>query len=139
MRESPAVCQGLANFYERFSTHDPDAFAEAIATGEGVSVIGSAPGEGEGSRQDWLADYEKITGEVDVRLRGGDNPRGFEEGTVGFAIDSPRFVLPDGSYLETRLTAVLHVEDATWKVVHLHFSVGVPDQQAIRRPAAALG
>lgn len=135
MRESPAVCQGLANFYERYSSHDPDAFAEVIATGDGVSVIGSAPGEGEGSRQHWLAAYERVITDTDIRLEGGENPRGFEEGSVGFAVDSPRFVLPDGSFLRTRLTAVLHVEAATWKVVHLHFSVGVPDQQAIRKPA----
>lgn len=38
--------------------------------------------------------------------------------------DRPSFVLPDGSRLPTRLTAVLHSEQNEWKIVHLHFSVG---------------
>jgi SnoaL-like domain len=53
---------------------------------------------------------------------------------VGFATDEPRFVLPDGQFLPTRLTGVLHQEGGEWKVVHLHFSVGVPDEEAIRPP-----
>jgi hypothetical protein len=27
---------------------------------------------------------------------------------------------------------VLNLEDGAWKVVHLHFSVGVPDEEAVR-------
>jgi hypothetical protein len=55
---------------------------------------------------------------------------------VGFAVDEPRFVLPDGRYLPTRLTGVLHQQDSEWKIVHLHFSVGVPDENALQPPAA---
>jgi hypothetical protein len=47
------------------------------------------------------------------------------------ALDKPSFVLPNGARLPTRLTAVLHQEEGEWKVVHLHFSVGVPDEHAI--------
>jgi hypothetical protein len=31
------------------------------------------------------------------------------------------------------MTGVLRREDGDWRVVHLHFSVGVPDEQAIER------
>lgn len=61
--------------------------------------------------------------ESGMRLE-GDDPRGYEEGTVGWGTDRPSFVLPDGSRLPTRLTAVLHSEQNEWKIVHLHFSVG---------------
>jgi hypothetical protein len=64
----------------------------------------------------------------------GDDPCGYKEGAVGWGRDTPRFVLPDGRYLPTRLTAVLHQEDGEWNIVHLHFSVGVPDEQAIQQP-----
>jgi ketosteroid isomerase-like protein len=50
-------------------------------------------------------------------------------------VDRPSFVLSDGSYLPTRMTAVLRNEADGWKVVHLHFSVGVPDEEAIQPPA----
>jgi hypothetical protein len=31
--------------------------------------------------------------------------------------------------MHTRLTAVLRREDERWKVVHMHVSVGVPDEE----------
>jgi hypothetical protein len=55
---------------------------------------------------------------------------------MGFALDTPAFVFPDGSTLPTRLTAVLRSEDGEWKIVHLHFSVGVPDEEAVQPPSA---
>lgn len=132
MKESTAVRDGLRTFYERFSAHDRQGFAAIIATGPGVSVIGSAPGEGHDTRDAWVSTYADSAPELGMRLEGGPSPRGWEEGTVGFAVDEPRFVMPDGSYLPTRVTGVLHLENGTWKVVHLHFSVGVPDEEAIR-------
>ncbi len=54
MDPSVAVAEGLISFYEAFSSHDPSAFAAAISSGPGVSVLGSAPGEGHDDRDDWL-------------------------------------------------------------------------------------
>ena len=31
--------------------------------------------------------------------------------------------------VRTRLTAVFHREDDAWKMVHMHVSVGVPDEE----------
>jgi SnoaL-like protein len=96
-----------------------------------VSVIGSGPGEGHDKAGD-VSDLH--LGGRRIRLESGANPRGWEEENVGFAIDKPRFVLPDGSFLQTRVTGVLRREDDDWKIVHLHFSVGVPDEEAIQQP-----
>lgn len=73
-----------------------------------------------------------------TRLEGAD-PRAYEEGSLGWAVDEPRFVFPDGSRLPARLTGVLRREDGDWKVVHPHFSVGVPDEEAIDRTANQAG
>jgi len=135
MQDSTAVRDALRTFYQRFSAHDPDGFAAIIASGPGVSVIGTAPGEGHQSRDAWVSTYAELIPKVGLRLEGGSDPRGWMEGTVGFAVDEPRFVMPDGSFLPTRLTAVLHLEAGEWKVVHLHFSVGVPDEDALQAPA----
>ena len=91
MRESAAVSAGLGAFYQAFNTHDPDQFGAAVSLGPGVSVIGSAPGEGHQSRDSWLKAY-----------------------TEGVA------------------AAGLRLEDERWKVVHLHFSVGTPDEDALQ-------
>jgi hypothetical protein len=132
MEESTAVRDGLRTFYERFSAHDPDGFASVIAAEPGVSVIGTGPGEGEANRESWISSYRSFITELGLRLEAGPNPQAWSEGTVGFARDEPRFVMPDGSYLPTRLTAVLRLEDEIWKIVHLHFSVGVADEDAIQ-------
>jgi hypothetical protein len=50
---------------------------------------------------------------------------------MGWLADQPTFVLPDGSSFETRLTAVVRKEDGQWKLVHAHFSVGVPDEEVM--------
>jgi hypothetical protein len=132
MEQSAGVREAILRFYERFSAGDPAGFADILATGDGVSVIGTAPGEGHDEREAWIRSYEQgMSGEMaGMRLEGND-PRGFEEGSVGWGVDTPAFVLPDGSTLPTRLTAIVRREDGEWKVVHLHFSVGVPDEEAI--------
>lgn len=132
MRASDGVREGLQRFYERFSSGDPEAFAAGIAAVDGVSVIGTGPDEGHSNRDDWIAAYAEgaTSWAAGLRLEGSD-PHGWEDGAVGFGTDSPRFVFPDGSTLPTRLTGVFRREGDEWKVVHLHFSVGVPDEQAI--------
>ncbi len=132
MEESSEVRDALRTFYERFSAHDPDGFADIIATTDGVSVIGSGPGEGHDDRDAWIGTYAEFIPQLGMRLEGGASPRGWAEGSVGFAIDEPRFLMPDGSFLPTRLTGVVRKEGDAWKIVHLHFSVGVPDEEAVQ-------
>lgn len=66
-----------------------------------------------------------------TRLRGND-PRAYAQGSLGWGVDDVSFVFPDGSRLPTRLIAVLREEDRDWKEVHLHFSVGVPNDEAMQ-------
>lgn len=134
MRACTDVTAGLASFYKQFSSHDRDLFASALATCDGVSVIGTAPGEGDDDRESWIETYTELIPQFGLRLEGGPDPRGYAQGGVGFAVDQPRFVLPDGGFVPTRLTAVLRQETDRWKVVHLHFSIGVPDEDAIQAP-----
>jgi SnoaL-like domain len=133
MQSSREVVQGLADFYAAYSSHDPQRFADALSSGDGVSIIGTAPGEGRPDREAWIEGYSQSIPPAGLRLEGGPEPRGYADGSVGFATDQPRFVLPDGRFVPTRLTAVLREEDG-WKVVHLHFSVGVPDEDAFEGP-----
>jgi SnoaL-like domain len=132
MEESAAVRDGLLAFYQRFSSGDPEAFAAGIADVPGVSVIGTAPGEGHTERGDWISTYETMmAGEMKGTRLEGTDPRGFAEGSLGFATDDAAFVLPEGSRLPARLTAVLREGERGWQVVHLHVSVGVPDEDAV--------
>ncbi|WP_285750413.1 nuclear transport factor 2 family protein [Lentzea sp. NBRC 105346] len=134
MKASNSIVGGLAAFYDAFNSGSVDQFSDALADTDGTSVIGSAPGEGHSDRASWIKTYAEMITPAGVRLRGGPSARGFAHDGAGFVVDEPAFVLPDGSRLETRLTAVLIEEGGRWRVVHLHFSVGVPDEEAIRPP-----
>jgi ketosteroid isomerase-like protein len=136
MEESAAVREGILRFYERFSAEEPDGFAERIADVAGVSVIGTGPGEGHDDRKSWIDAYRTQIADLGMTLRAGE-PRGYEEGTLGWGVDEPSFVFDDGSYIPTRMTAVLRSEGGEWKIVHLHLSVGVPDEEAVQAPSAA--
>lgn len=59
------------------------------------------------------------------------NPRAYQEGSLGWLADEPTFYFPDGSAMQTRLTGIVRREDHRWKVVHMHFSVGVPDEEVV--------
>jgi ketosteroid isomerase-like protein len=50
---------------------------------------------------------------------------------MGWAVDDPTFISPDGSAFQGRLTFVMRQEDRRWKLVHAHFSVGVPDDEVV--------
>lgn len=86
----------------------------------------------------WLRFYERHWEErldaLEALFRA--TPTAWEESTVGHVLDQPRFVMPDGSFLPIRLTGVLPREDELWKTVHLHVSIGVPDE-AIQPPGAS--
>ena len=127
MRDSHEVRAVMHALYAAYSAGDPGAVAQLIAGEPGTVVIGTGPDE-------WLAGHEAVraayaeqaTALPGLRLEAGD-VQGWEEGTAGWAIDRPRFVLPDGTVVPARLTAVLRREDGAWTVVHLHLSIGVPD------------
>ena len=135
MDPSDDVRGALLGFYEAFSSGDPAAFAAIIASGPGVSVIGSEPGVGARGRESWVDFYAKHVSHLGWTLRAGDDPSGYAEGTVGFASDTPTAVAPDGGWIPTRVTAVVHQEDGEWKIVHVHVSVGVPDEDVLQPPA----
>jgi ketosteroid isomerase-like protein len=50
---------------------------------------------------------------------------------MGWVANRPRAVLPDGNAISTRLSGVVRQEEGGWRVVHIHVSVGVPDEEAV--------
>jgi hypothetical protein len=61
----------------------------------------------------------------------------FTEGSVGWAADQPIARMPDGSEVPLRMTAVLHREDGSWKVVQTHWSIGLRNEEAFPEDAVA--
>ena len=112
-------------FCDRLSAGDVGSFDELVSR-EAALIIGTAPGE-------WVDDRDRMKFGFEtegVRLE-SDDPLGYVEGSMGWVVDQPTFFFPDGSAFRTRLTAVMQQEDGRWKIVHAHFSVGVPDEEVV--------
>ena len=125
MKQSEAVRNAFLRFCDRLSAGDVAAFDDLVSQ-EAKLVVGTAPGELVEDRSRMRYGFEA----EGVRLEPSD-PVGYEEGTLGWLFDQPRFVFPDDSAMQTRVTAVMRHEDGTWRIVHAHFSVGVPDEEVV--------
>jgi hypothetical protein len=55
-----------------------------------------------------------------------------EEGSLGWVLDAPKFGFPDGSSFDCRVSAFARKEGDTWKLVHAHFSIRVPDEEVVK-------
>jgi ketosteroid isomerase-like protein len=90
----------------------------------GVIEIGSAPDA-------WTEGYEGIAtrltdvfkGLAGVIIEPGE-VKAFQEGTIAWLADRPTMTTPEGMHMSARLTAVFRREDAGWKIVQSHFSMG---------------
>jgi hypothetical protein len=126
MQQSAEVRDAMLRFYDRLSASDVDSFDELVSQEPATLVIGTAPGE-------WVTERTQLRYGFETegfRIEAGD-PAGCEEGSLGWLVDQPAFVFPDGSSIQTRLTAVMRQEDSRWRLVHMHVSVGVPDEEVV--------
>lgn len=126
MQPSEAVLSAMLRFYDRLSASDVAAFDEVVAP-DAVLIIGTAPGE-------WVTERVRMRFGFEtegVRLETGGSAVAYEEGSMGWVADEPTFYFPDASAMKTRLTAVLRQEAGKWALVHMHVSVGVPDEEVL--------
>jgi hypothetical protein len=132
MQASETVRDTMLRFYDRISASDVSAFDELVSADPSTLVIGTAPGE-------WVTERDRLRFGFEaegLRIDAGPSPAGHEEGTMGWFVDEPTYVFPgDAGRMRTRLTAVLHQEDGRWKIVHMHVSVGVPDEEVVASQA----
>jgi hypothetical protein len=125
MQESAAVTQAWLRFCDGVSQGRVSDFDD-IVSAEATLIIGTAPGENVSDRQSMRFGFE--TEGVTLQSR---SAQGFEEGSLGWVVDEPRLGFPDGSGMDCRLTAIMRNEAGTWRLVHAHFSVGVPDDEVV--------
>jgi hypothetical protein len=126
VRRSEEARDALVRFCQSLSEGDVASFDELVSLEAPTLVVGSAPGE-------WLTDRDRLRFPFEVegmRLETRD-PVGYAEGSLGWVVDRTSFFFPDGSVMQSRLTAIMRREDGRWKVVHMHHSVGVPEGEVV--------
>jgi ketosteroid isomerase-like protein len=140
MQRSAEVREAFTRLLEHMSSGAEAWIDRAADTGDAAVLIGSAPAEwwaGPATREAWTA-IARAFGRTGLRVLPGQ-PDGFAEGTIGWAVDRPTFRSRSGAETRTRMTAVFRREDGLWKVVHVHNSIGVPDEavEAFRKLAVS--
>ena len=129
MDESPGIVAAMGRYWEAMSAGAKDDADGIITAADPAVVVGTGPGEGREGPEAWRQGFRDTIEQMPgVRVEVGRAPRAYEENGVGWLTDEPTWVLPDGTRLPTRVTTVWHQEDGAWRIVHLHLSVGVPDE-----------
>jgi ketosteroid isomerase-like protein len=135
VQESSDVRDAVVHFWGLIGDRDFSGLDAALTRGDVAQVIGSAPGEGHDDRESWIAGFRSLIDAMPgVRVDPG-RTRGFANGDVGYAIGEPTWALPGDVSLSMRATFVLQREDGEWRIVHLHASVGIPDEKAVQMQA----
>ena len=130
MERSEELVQLMQGMYEGMRAGDVAGF-EAAALDD-VLVIGSDPDEWWAGRDTAVAAFraqsEAMGGGFPVQA---GNPVAYAHGDVGWIADRPTMSGPDGSTMGFRLTVVTMRQGSEWKVAHMHFSLGVPNEEAV--------
>jgi hypothetical protein len=131
MNPSHELKNTMLRFYESMTAGDASAVERLFSRQSGVLAIGTDPNE-------WWEGHETIARILKTQLREMGRiqikagvPTAFVEGMVGWAADRPTFRLPDGQAVPFRATAVFQKENGEWKIVQFHFSIGVPNEEAV--------
>lgn len=132
MEESSQVVQVLQDFAKAFSGNDTETIRRLLSK-QSVRVVGSDPAEYWGLdpddvREKLAAQVEAIGGQMTFEL---NSPEGLREGDVGWIADQITVRLPDGNEVPFRFTGVVHQEDGEWRLVQLHLSMGVSNEEAV--------
>jgi ketosteroid isomerase-like protein len=126
MAPSTEIRDTVLEFYRRMLAGEADAANDLISRDPALVFIGSA-GE-------WIDDQATLRSGTQVPGEGvvaGTNPVAYADGDLGFFADQPTWHFADGTKVEMRLSAVLRREAPGWRVVHVHMSVAVPDNECV--------
>jgi hypothetical protein len=134
MHESPEVRELALRLFQAAAAGDNAALLAAVSREADVLFIGTDPGE-------WWRGYESVahalTTPPDTEPSGGSivAPEGlaYEAGEVGWAAVHGKVSFPGEAPIPLRLTLVCQREQAGWRVVQWHVSIGVPNEDAFQK------
>lgn len=131
MDQSEAIKDLYRRSYEVYTTGDADTVARFVSRHPGVVILGTDPEERfEGAEQIMavIPTFAPALLSAGITITPGE-ARAYCEGTIGWVIDTPTFTR-DGRTYPCRATCIFRAEGEDWKIVHQHFSFGVPNEEA---------
>jgi ketosteroid isomerase-like protein len=133
VQESPELAALVRRMYSAQAAGDVEWLSTLLSASDHALTIGTDPAEwweGAQIRERWRAQLAAGMGEARMTAT---RLSAFEEGDVGWVADEPQVVLPDGTTLTMRATAVFHREAGAWRLVQGHSSLGVPNAVSFGR------
>ncbi len=131
MERSPELQAIVLEMYDHMSTGNVDAVLSQYTKQEGLLGIGT-------DSKEWWLGYDTLQRIYKVQLAemgqltfSDCQPEAYTEGTVGWAADRPTMNFADGTKVPIRATIVFHQEDSAWKIVQVHFSIGISNEETI--------
>lgn len=130
MKKSPEVEAVVRRFLESRMANDMEAMASLHSGSEYLRLIGSdrdqwfqgneaiLPTGGHGSSDAWTVSDSRL-----LRVEA------YEDGPVGWAAVEQERTLVGGQKAVLRITMVLRLEASVWKLVQIHFSLPVSDEE----------
>lgn len=137
MQPSPEIQAMVMRSLRDMAAKNAQAILDSCSREPGVVFIGTAPNE-------WMESVAQLEAVARPAIEGGSGgmPADIQiqtgqEGTMGWAAYRYTVPLPNGRAFVLRATDVWHQEGGTWKCVHSHLSVGLPDElvPSIAQPA----
>lgn len=128
MQPSPEIRALVMRQLQLMAAKDVAAVMDLATHEPGFLLMGSAPSE-------WFTSSGAAEPMVRASVEGGSGRvpenieiEAYQEGSVGWAGVRWRSQLPNGASLTLRWSEIFHQEGGTWKLVHGHVSVAVPDE-----------
>ena len=127
MKKSTELQKIINSYFESVATGDISWTERHIA--KTARLVGTDPNEWlEGEKvAEFLKDEVKALGGV-IKFELGET-EAYQEGSVGWGLARPTLIMPDGKQISPRWSAVFHQENREWKLIQLHASVGIPNEE----------
>jgi hypothetical protein len=129
MEQSIELKTLILQLYEGEKSGNISDFAEQLFShDENFLALGSDPDEWWENPEPILRGYKVMASMDGFRIKVNDL-KAYSEGMVGWVVDRVAITLPNGAQIPLRHTYILHKENNKWKIVHAHYSIGVPNNE----------
>ena len=117
-------------WFAAVSRGDASLMPAHVSDSDGARLIGGDPSEvckgGAAIRQFLAARIEAGSGQTTFRPA---DTEAFTAGSIGWATTFLTMTAPDGRCVTPRWSAVFEHEDGVWRLVQIHASIGVPNDE----------
>lgn len=127
MQESTELRDLMIRYYEASTNTDVEFLDQIIARLPEALIIGTDDEEwwadGTSAAEIWTSAWRRRGSSPIVNY----DPKAYVSGDIGWVVDHPSWQRPGRPARPFRLTAIYHRINGEWKMLHAHFSLGVPN------------